>query len=57
MDTKEQMHLVGYSDDFNICDGRSSVPGMAGSGETIRCHNFVNKSSQTLCERHQMERK
>ena len=52
VDATSQVHLVGYSRDFHICEGVSANPG---GGPDTKCRNFVNRTNQWVCARHKYE--
>ena len=57
----DQIMMIGYSEDYDLCKGKSSsnsvmvTPG--GMAENFACRTFLNKSIETLCDKHKYERK
>ena len=54
INSEAQYNLVGYSNDYDICTGMQMA---IASGERFRCRAFLNKSVETICDRHKMEQK
>lgn len=48
VDAKTQIHLIGYSRDFHVCEGKS----INSKGMDQKCRNFMNKTHQWVCGRH-----
>jgi len=59
--SEAQIMMIGYSEDYNLCKGKSSsnsvVSMFSGMAENFACRTFLNKSIETLCDKHKYERK
>jgi hypothetical protein len=47
-----QYNVIGYSEDYDICTGKQS---MKVGDKEFRCKAFLNKSVETICDRHKFE--
>jgi len=54
IDSEAQLQLIGYSEDFDVCSGKTNMPGA--SSDMMRCRAFLNKSVETICDKHKFER-
>ena len=44
--------MIGYSQDYDVCQGKTYV---AGGAKNAFCNEFVNKSVESICDRHKHE--
>lgn len=49
--------MIGYSEEYDICKGRTQNTFKPGSMETFQCKAFLNKSVENICDRHKLEKK
>ena len=53
--------MIGYSEHYSICQGKSSQNSVSQVNQfvnkTFACREFVNKSVETLCDQHKIEKK
>lgn len=59
IDSEAQVEIIGYSEDYNICNGRTNQQQfLTGVGsESYACRTFLNKSVETICDKHKAEKK
>ena len=57
IDSEAQLMMIGYSEEYDICKGRTQNTYRPGSMETFQCKTFLNKSVENICDRHKMEKK
>lgn len=54
VDSEAQILMIGYSQDYSLCKGKSATSSVVNGmmNQVFACRSFLNKSVETLCERH-----
>ena len=51
--SENQYSLIGYSEDYDVCQGKQKAK--TPDGQPFNCRAFLNKSTETLCEAHKLQ--
>lgn len=61
IDNEQQLMMIGYSEEYGICAGNSNTNTVTQhntfDAKKTQCRLFLNKSVETLCDQHKIERK
>ena len=60
IDNSAQMFIIGYSQDYDVCKGKTQSTSLANNQfntQPMNCRIFVNRSVETLCDQHKFEKR